>query len=242
MFDILAAPETLPFTSALAVMFLIALFEGVAVIFGAGLSNMIDSLLPDLNADIDVDVDLDADIDPGMDVDTDVHFEPAIPGDGPGILIETLSWLRFGKVPALVLLVIFLTAFGLIGLIIQQASYSATGAMLPGMLVSLPAFAGALPVVRVLGGAIARIIPKDETDAVSSDTFIGRVATLTLGNAEHGKPAQARVRDAHGKNHYIMVAPDDEEEPFSQGQEVLLVKKAGAHFLAIENTNDVMKD
>lgn len=230
MLDILSAPQTLPFTSALAVMLLIALLEGVAVVFGAGLSNMIDSLLPDIDADIDLDVDMDAD------------FEPSIPGAGPGPFVETLAWLRFGKVPALVLLVIFLTAFGLIGLVIQQVSFTMTGMMLPGLVVSLPAFGGALPVVRVLGGAIAKIIPKDETDAVSADTFIGRVATVMLGSATQGKAAQAKVRDAHGKNHYILVEPDDANETFNQGQEVLLVKRAGSLFLAIENNNDVMKD
>jgi len=232
MFDILSAPETLPFTSALAVMLIIALLEGVAVVFGAGLSNMIDSLLPDMDADIDLDMDLDMDAD----------IQPSIPGDGAGPFVETLAWLRFGKVPALVLLVIFLTSFGLIGLIIQQLTHTMTGAMLPGLIVSVPAFAGALPVVRVMGGVIARIIPKDETDAVSANTFIGRVATLTLGNAKSGTPARAKVRDAHGKSHYILVEPDGADETFSQGQEVLLVKRAGSRFLAIENTNDVMKD
>jgi len=212
---------------AIMVMFGIALLEGVATLLGAGLSGFLDSLLPDV--DVDVDLDTDTSID-GSEV-------PAI-----APLTRLLGWLRIGKVPVLVLLVVFLTGFGLIGLGMQSAMSSLTGFMLPAWIASVIVFFLALPVVRVFGGALGAVMPKDETDAVTEDSLIGRIAVITLGRAVRGGPAQAKVKDQHGLTHYVMVEPDTDGVTFNAAQSVLLIAKDGSVFKAIENTNPALTD
>jgi hypothetical protein len=221
MMQLITASENLPFTVALAVMFGIALLEGITTVFGAGISAVLDTLLPDM----DIDVDLD-----GSEV------------RAPNALSRLLGWFRVGRVPILMLLVIFLTAFGLLGLGIQSVTRGAIGAYAPGWLASIPAVVLATPMVRLFGGLLERFMPKDETEAVSMDSFVGRIALITLGDAEKGSPAQARLKDRFGQSHYIMVEPDTENVVFEQGEQVLLIQKASSVFLAIRNTNDVLID
>lgn len=137
------------------------------------------------------------------------------------------GWLHFGKVPLTILLIVFLTAFSLTGLAAQILARQVLGQFLPLPLVAAGAVCLALPAVRVLGGALGRILPKDETFAVSLDELVGRIATVVAGTARSGRPAQARVRDGLGRTHYVMVEPDAEGAEFPAGAEVLLVRRVG---------------
>lgn len=138
--------------------------------------------------------------------------------------------------PFTILLIIFLTAFGLAGFVVQILAKRWLGQFLPLPLVAASAGILALPAVRVLGGALGRIIPKDETFAVSLDELVGRIATVVTGTARHGLPAQARVRDGLGRSHYVMVEPDQADGEFPAGSEVLLVRRTGgSRFHAIAN-------
>jgi len=231
MIQFLLASQNMPFTVALVLMLALALLEGVATVLGAGLSDMLDSLIPDLDLDVDVDLDLD--------LDADVDLPDA---QGPGAMTRLLGWLRLGEVPVLMLLVIFLTAFGLFGLGIQSLANTYFGGLLPGGLAALPALVCAVPVVRGLGGVLARIIPKDETEVVSEGTFIGRVAVITLGEAASGKPAEAKLTDQYGQAHYVMVEPDRAADRFGQGTEVLIVRQRGAVFTGIANPHPGLTD
>lgn len=223
MMQLITAGENLPFTVALAVMFGIALLEGITTVFGAGFSAVLDTLIPDMDMGVDVDLD-------GPEVRT------------PNVVTRLLGWLRVGQVPILMLLVIFLTAFGLLGLVIQAATHQVLGFYAPGWLASIPAVVFAMPTVRVCGGLLERFMPKDETEAVSEDSFVGRVALITLGKAEKGSPAQARLKDRFGQSHYVMVEPETADNAFEQGEQVLLIKKMNSVFLAIRNTNDALID
>jgi len=222
MFDFLLATENLPFTVALSVMFGIAFLEGVTVLMGFALSGMLDTLLPDM--DFDIEADLYSEL------------------EAPSPFSRLLSWLRVGKVPMLMLLIIFLTGFGLIGLALQSILHSSFDFLLPNWLMSIPAAVLALPVVRVFGGVLNRFMPNDETDAVSIDSLVGRVATITLGTAASGSAAEARVRDVHGTTHYVMVEPDVASDSFSTQSSVLLVRNEGAIFKAITNPNPALVD
>jgi hypothetical protein len=225
MLPFIFADQNLPFAVALALMLIIAILEGAATFLGAGISGVLDSLLPDLDFDLGVDVDADLDM----------------PGVGsPSILTSIMAWLRLGQVPALVLLVIFLTSFGLVGYGLQMIFVETVGVMLPSLLAGVVAFVFALPIVRVGGGILVKIMPKDETDAVAEESFIGLVAVVTLGAARAGSAAQGKLKDRHGQTHYVMIEPDNEDEMFPQGTEVLLVKHSGAIFKAIRNTNEVL--
>lgn len=235
--EFLFQPEVLPFTVALCVMLAIALIEGVGMMLGLGLSSMIDQLIPDFDVP-DIDVDLDADIDaPNLGTDIDTPHALA----EPGAFGKFLAWLRVGQVPVLILFIVFLVGFGLSGLLIQQTLLSITGFMLPALVASVPAFMVSMPFVRMSGGALAAVIPKDETDAVSSDTFVGRVATLTGGTATKDNPSQGKIRDQHGRTHYIRIAPDNDEDSFNSGDEILVVKKGGSIFYGILNENTALK-
>ncbi len=228
MIAFLLSNQNMPFAIALALMLAIAILEGVTTLIGAGLSDLLDSMLPDMDVDMDVDMNVDADI--------DAHIH------APGLFTKLLSWLRVGEVPVLMLVIVFLTAFGLIGLFCQSMSLRILGHMLPAALASVPALMVTFPVVRICGGILGRIIPKDETESVSEDSFVGRVAVITLGRAEPGKPAQARLSDQHGQAHYVMVEPDVGTVNFEQGTAVLLVSHEGAVFKAIENPSAALTD
>lgn len=147
----------------------------------------------------------------------------------------SLGWLHLGKVPFLVLLGIFLAGFALSGYAIQSFCQALLGNLLPAWLVSLPATLAGLSLVSGLGGLIARIMPSDETSAVSEQSLIGRAGIVTQGIARHGMAAQAKVRDVHGRVHYVMVEPDLEGDTFEEGSTVLLVRKIGAKFHGIKN-------
>jgi membrane protein implicated in regulation of membrane protease activity len=151
-----------------------------------------------------------------LDIDADAHA-----GD-------LLGWLGIGQVPLLMLLVVFLAAFGLLGLALQQAA----GPLSP-WLASAIAGAAALPVTGVGARGLARIMPQDETTAVSLDTLVGKRGTITVGTARRGSPAQARVKDVHGQTHYVMVEPQNEEHPIAQGETVLLVRRDGHVFTGL---------
>jgi len=51
MLQLLSADQSLPFSVSLAIMFGIAFMEGVSTLLGAGLSHLIDALIPDLHVD-----------------------------------------------------------------------------------------------------------------------------------------------------------------------------------------------
>jgi hypothetical protein len=60
-----------------------------------------------------------------------------------------------------------------------------------------------------------------------------------LGTASCDLPARARVRDAFGHSHYALVAPHVAGEALHEGDEILLIGRAGDAFLAIAVTPHV---
>ena len=186
-----------------------ALIVGIALIEGLG---MLVSLSPsnwldDLLPDIDGDTGLD----------------------------RVLGWLYIGKVPSLVLLVLFLMGYAIFGYSLQKVAHGLLGGYLPVWLAGLVAVAPGMATVRSLGALIAHIIPRDETSAVSEMSLIGRHGIVSAGAARRGLAAQARVRDAHGRTHYLMVEPDLDDEVFDEGAQILIVRKAGAFYRCIAN-------
>jgi len=247
VFEFILAEGNLPFTVALGLMLAIAVLEGTMTLLGAGMSEAIDALLPESIGDVDLDADIDMDLDAsgalyGSGVDFgDAHI--ATPNvEAASALSRILGWFCVGKVPVLILFVAFLTLFGLSGLIIQSMINQVTGYMLSGSLASIPALLIAFPLVRYIGLGLAKLIPKDESSAVSSDTFIGHIAKITIGVAEKGKPAEAKLRDRHGQTHYVMVEPDESGAQLSAGTDVLIIAKQGSIFQVIQNHNQALVD
>jgi hypothetical protein len=153
-----------------------------------------------------------------------------------GVAGGALGWLHFGKVPILVLFVIFLMTFALAGYIVQYAARGVIGIFLPLPVAAVVAFAGGVFGVRLLGGALAKMIPRDETSAVADASLVGRIGTITIGTASAGTPAEARVRDEHGASHYVMVEPEEAGMTLTSGASILLVRHmTGRRFQAIPN-------
>jgi len=213
--DFFFATENLPFAVALLVVLFIAILEGVLVLIGAGFSEFLEGLMPDLELDADIAT--------------------------PNAVSRLLAWLRVGQVPVLILLIIFLTAFGISGFTLQHLLSGAIGWMLPAFIAAIPAFFVALPVTRLSGGILGKWVIKDETQAINSTDFIGQVVTITLGTSAPGSAAEARFRDKFGTTHYLMVEPDT-DEMFAQGQQLLLVRQQGSIFFGIAAGNTNLTD
>jgi membrane protein implicated in regulation of membrane protease activity len=159
-----------------------------------------------------------------------VHLDAHADIDGG----DLLGWLGVGRVPLLMLLVVFLAFFGLAGLAIQQFA-----GPLP-LLIAVPAaVAAALPLAGIGARALARIMPGDETTAIGLDELVGRRGTITIGTARRGSPAQARVSDVHGQVHYVMVEPYDDDHSIVEGETVRLDRRDGHIFIAVGRSDRI---
>lgn len=192
----------------------LALIVGIAVIEGVGmlLSMSPSSLMDDFVPDVHGDAGLD----------------------------RLLGWLHLGKVPVLVLLLLFLCGFTVFGYSLQLVAHGLLGSYLHPALAATLAVPAGMATVRGLGSLIAHIVPRDETSAVSEQTLVGRVGVIVTGAARRGLSAQARVKDAHGRPHYLMVEPDLDDDVFEEGTQVLIVRKAGAFYRCISNPHPTL--
>nr|WP_239538025.1 OB-fold-containig protein [Dyella mobilis] len=192
-------PQSAPFITAIGLLLVLGLIEGIVLAFGISALHWLDGIL--------------------------AHESP----DG------FLGWLHIGRVPLLVLLTLFLTFFALCGLtcnilcsIVFDDAVSLT--------VSLPlATVAGLAAIRILGRRLARLIPREETYAVSFASLVGRMASM-LGKGRHEHPAQAKAADGNGHTLYLMVEPEKNAPELPPGSVVLLVRQInGSHFAAIPN-------
>ena len=211
---ILGAPANLPFTVALVVVAMLGALEVLSMMLGGAVSVM--------GGDMDVDADADVDAD--------------------GLLGDILSWLHVGQVPTMILLITFFLSFGIGGLGLQTLLRETTGAMLPFPISLLPAFMIALPATRMAGGVLKKALPRDESESVSRDSFLGCGGEITVGTARRGHPAEARVRDAFGHSHYVMVEPDNDEQSFPAGSRVVLLKRHEAIYRVIDDVHVPLED
>lgn len=208
---LLFAPEMLPFSVALGLMLMLLLLELVGLLFGASPSQAAEGLMPEAGT-----------------------HAPAAEGAPDG----WLGWLGVGRVPVLMLLVVFLCGFGISGYALQAATIEAAGFALHPALASLGALAAALPVTHWGAGLLARVMPKSETEAVSQAGFADAVATITMGVAQAGLPAEAKLQDGFGQTHYVRVEPATAAERLPPGTRVRLLRRQGAVWLAAPETTD----
>ena len=216
------APELAPFTIAILVMLAIGGIELAALLLGFSASGSIEAALPDAAPDTDVDTDA---------------VEATAGAVGP--LSHVLGWLSVGRMPILVLLVIFLTSFALAGYGVQLLATSILGAPIAALLAALPALVGGAYATRHLGRWLGSIFPRDQTEAASQKELIGSYATIIRGEARPGKPAEAKASDLRGRTHYLLIEPDVETEIFSAGQRVFIVGQRDNVYRAITKLKNV---
>lgn len=218
LWQLISSPQTLIFGIAIMLMLLLFVLELLALLLG-GANDWVDGLLPDSL--------------------TEAHSEVGISHDA-GIAIRFLSWLYVGKVPLLMLLVVFLTVFGLLGFVLQGVIFGLLGFYLPSWLATVIVWFLSLPVVRACASILYKILPKDETSAIHLHELIGRTGVVVIGTATKDKSAQVRVKDTHGQNHYVMAFADS--EPLTQGTTVLLISQTGNDFVVIANPSGALVD
>src|SRR5258708_846885 len=137
---VLFAAQTWPFAGATVVLLLITATEGLALLVGVSVFHWLDHWLPDLS-----------------------HA-----AHGP--LDKGLGWLHVGRVPALALLVIFLAAFAMTGFALNMVVHRLLDLWVPvWMSIPIAAVAG-LPVVRIGGAGVARLVPSAESYSVTPAT------------------------------------------------------------------------
>lgn len=207
MQNLFTAPENLLFVLALGFVVLLAVVEMLALLVGHSASQWLDGLLPD-----GLDLHVDGDIDAGSLFD------------------KLLGWMHFGKVPSLIIAILFLMGFGMIGFGIQAVARSLFGEFLPGWIAVGTALPLSLPFVRTTAGVIGRALPRDETQVIKRSHILGRVATIVIGEARPGSPAQAKLRDEFRTTQYFMVEPNQPGDVFHQGEQVVVVALAGTVF------------
>jgi hypothetical protein len=196
------APEVLPFSVAFALLVGLGVLELFGLLFSASPTHAVEHSLS--------------------------HFLPHVDhADATG---GVLGWLHLGRVPMLVLLLLFLSAFAVGGYAFQWTVQSATGSFAPLWLAVCAAGAEAVAVVRVMGGVVAKRVPQDETSIVSAASFVGSAALITNAAELHGDASQASVLDAHGRKHFILVAAEG-DALLADGMQVTVLEKTGARYL-----------
>lgn len=163
-------------------------------------------------------------------IDSDADSD--MTGDG-AVDSGLLSVLGLGRLPLLIWLMVFLLVFGLIGVSGQQLMVALTGDTVNAWLAAPLAAIAALPITGAIARPLAKILPKDESTAVSPDELVGRFAEVQIGTATEGSPARARVLDRFGLAHNIMVEPDNAGQSFRAGHQVLLVRRERNVFKAV---------
>ncbi|WP_058911006.1 OB-fold-containig protein [Entomohabitans teleogrylli] len=192
-----------PYLCALAIVFLIGLLEVISLLVGHTLSGALDA-----------------------------HIDHVDPLGSHDAISTVLSYLNVGRIPFLVILCLFLLLFSLLGIFGQGLAVTLLGSPLSNALTAPLAMAFSLPGVHYLGRWAEPWLPKDETAAVSEDSFVGCVAVITGHRATPGSPCEGKLTDKHGNTHYLAIEPD-EGETFQRGDRVLIISRLNrTRFLA----------
>lgn len=191
------------YSLALLTIIAIAVVECLSLIFGISVSGILDDLLP-------------GEVETGID---------GVNG--------FLNWFGLGKLPFLIWLVLLLTLFSLIGFGINYFSLKLLGSFPAASLGYSLVLIITCGLLRPVCSAVAAVLPNTETSAVSTNSFEGSIARITVGRASKGNPAEAVLTDDHGKKHYVMVEPDTEGETFAANDQIVLVRRNKVNWIAI---------
>ncbi len=168
--------------------------ETISLFFGFSFQGGVDDFLPD-------------------------HSLDGVDGTG-GIL----GWLYFGKIPFLILFILFLGVFSVIGYTLVMVVQSVTLITLPPTISGVIAFVLSIPFLRTVGSLYVKYMPGFETEAISEQSLVGQRGVVTVGTATKEKPAEVHITSLAGQDIYLMVKMQYEEESVPQGGEVILTQ------------------
>jgi hypothetical protein len=209
----LFAEHNLPFAIALFLFGLIGVLQVASFLVGSTLFAFLDDWFPSLDIDADASADASADVDAAA---------------APGFVASVFSMLRFGRVPFVISLLLWLLVFAFIGYNAQLISVVVREGRPIGVgWAALLSFVLSLPLVRAGNQALARLLPRDETRAVSEEDLVGSTGRITVGTVTHTQSSEACVLDGYENSQYIQVVSEDEGETFVSGAPVLVVRRAG---------------
>jgi hypothetical protein len=123
--------------------------------------------------------------------------------------------------------------------VLQGIAHS-IGIVLPVGVAALAAGAGSIPVIRTTSRGVSRIIPRDETYAVSEADFLGQVAEVSIGPLDQGLPGRVRLKDVFGNWHTVPARASSDSKPLPVGASVLLVDRDAKSFVAISAPADLI--
>lgn len=212
MFEFFMADANTLFNIAIGIVLVMGLLEGLGLLLGLSLIALFDNLSP-----IDLDINVGVNADPDFTV---------------GGLTQIVGWLCLNRLPLMVWLVLFLTCFAIFGYVFNFTLVSLFDTYLTSLINVPLAFFMGLVLTGKVGKRLAAIMPKNESSAVSSNTFGGRIATITTGTARKGSPAEASFVDNFNQKHYVMVEPMESEQAFATGKQVVLVQKGTNAWMA----------
>lgn len=133
--------------------------------------------------------------------------------------------VKFSKI----LIVFFLLMnFSVAGYVLQLLIYSQEQEFLPAYYLIIPALIIAIFFTVFMIHCLDQVIPpKYKKHHIN---LIGRLATISSGNARPGFSAQARVRDEFGQLHYVQVEPEFGELEFQS--QIILIRLRKSHYVA----------
>ena len=205
MADFLLTQANLPFTLSLTFVLILGAFEAFSLCTGFSLVGALDNWAPS---------------------DVDVGSHGAGPSEVNG-LTEIATWLCLDRLPLLIWFVLVAVSFSITGYSCNYISLTLSNALLPqSATLPIALFVTAF-CCRYIGALVARILPKNESSAVSIDGLLGRVGTVTIGCAIKGNPSEAIVKDQYLQQHYVLVEPELPSIEFNSGTQVVLLRRQG---------------
>ena len=153
----------------------------------------------------------------------------------PSMLFKKFSPKRLDELPLLnvkfsktLILFFLLMNFSFAGYFLQFCIYSRELAFLPAYYLMLPALIIAIFFTVFMIHCLDQVIPPRQ--AKQQVSLLGRLATISSGNARPGFSAQARVRDELGQLHYVQVEPEFGELEFQS--QIILIRLKNSHYIA----------
>ena len=233
MTEALLLPHTGPFVTALLVCFIMLALAAVGIGGDGDAGPDLDTGGPDLDIDTPGADGISADVEAELDAAVDSYTaESAETGDTQPAaqtspVATALGLLNPGGVPMGVLIALFAGGYGVTGMLAQKAADAWLGAPISPTLAGLALLPAGVASTRGLGRLIARLIPSVETAAVTAGQLKGAQAEISLGTAEVGRPARARVADRHvgGQVVNVEVVPYRKQDGFPAGTQVVLLER-----------------
>ena len=144
--------------------------------------------------------------------------------------------VKFSKI---LICIFLLLNFSVAGYFIEFIIYAKFNTFVPSYYIVLPVLIIAVFFTVFMIHCLDQVI-KPQTNR-QHVILIGRLATISSGNARPGFSAQARVRDEFGQLHYIQVEPEFGELEFRS--QILIIKQNKSHYIAkaISKSNNLFE-